>query len=87
MGYDFADRYSLLHFATGVAARLVRMPAPVFVFAITIFELLENSETGMMLINRLPYWPGGKEHADSTLNMVGDILFGFAGWRFGGYLV
>ena len=46
----------------------------------TIFELLENTVDGIKLINKFKYWPGGKDKADSPLNMLGDTISVILGW-------
>ena len=32
------------------------------------------------MINKFYYWPGGKTHADSVTNSIGDTVFFIAGW-------
>ena len=81
MGKDFFDRFTLLHFATGVLAYHWSMNELFFLGAHTAFELLENTEAGMRAIRAIPVWPGGKARADSWENMVGDTLGAWAGWR------
>ena len=81
MGKELVDRYTLLHFATGVVAYHWGVSEKVFLGVHVTFEVLENTAEGMRLINRFPYWPGGKTHADSFINMVGDTLGAWAGWR------
>ena len=86
MGKEFVDRFTLLHFATGVIAYHWGMGEKVFVFAHISFELLENTKTGIKIINQIPYWPGGKQFADSPLNMVGDTAAAWVGWKVANYL-
>ena len=81
MGRNFIDRFSLLHVATGVISYYWGLDEIGFLIGHTAFEVLENTEVGMSVINTFPYWPGGKTHADSYLNMFGDTLSGWAGWR------
>lgn len=81
MGRNFIDRFSLLHLATGIISYYWGISESVFLVGHVAFEFLENTDTGMRTINAFPYWPGGKTHADSYLNMVGDTLSGWAGWR------
>ena len=58
----------------------------------TIFELGENTDYGMNFINEYFIhpgyfsWPGGKNYADSRLNMVGDTFFFALGWLLSAYL-
>ena len=81
MGKKFLDRYTLLHFATGVVAYHWGMSEKVFLGLHITFEFLENTDEGMRVIRGFPLWPGGKPHADSFLNMVGDTIGAWAGWR------
>ena len=80
MGQTFADKYSVLHFATGIAAFFWGFSKIIFAGLHISFEILENTEWGMNLINRLPFWPGGKTHADSVVNMLGDTVFAVLGF-------
>ena len=83
MGKDLVDRFSILHFLTGVSVYYMDiMTESVFVGAHIAFELLENTEGGMRIIRQVPLWPGGKAHADSFVNMIGDTLVAWAGFRF-----
>jgi len=86
MGNTLLDQYSLLHGAVGVVAYFWQIP---FVWAIlihTLFEWVENTETGMALINRVFVregafgWPGAKTAADSLVNCVGDTAAFAVGW-------
>jgi len=46
-----------------------------------MFEIVENTQCGMHIINKyLTYWPGGKPHVDSLLNIFGDQVFFALGW-------
>lgn len=80
------DRFTLLHFATGVVGYHWGISEKAFVFAHLSFELLENTKTGMEIINKIPYWPGGKQFADSPINMVGDTVGAWVGWKVANYL-
>ena len=80
------DRYSLLHFATGILAQYWGLTFSVFVLGHVAFELFENTKTGMMLIRLFPFWPGGKVRADSWLNIRGDNLFAAAGFLLASYV-
>lgn len=84
MGVDFADRYSLLHFAVGVVAYFVGIPFWGWGFLNVLFEAVENSEWGVYFIStHLSWWPGGKRAPDTILNSLGDIIFGMLGWALG----
>lgn len=81
MGTAFTDQYSLLHFAVGVMSRYWNMPLLWLIAIHALFEALENTERGMWMINTyVPFWPGGKTHADSILNRVGDTVYAGLGW-------
>ena len=79
MGDSFTDRYSLLHFGSGVIARFLGIHKVVWLLIHILFELVENSKYGMEFINLLPFWPGGKDHADSWNNMLGDTFYAVLG--------
>ena len=53
-----------------------------------LFELIENTEYGMNIINKwIPFWPGGKPESDSNINsLVGDNIFSILGWLSAYYL-
>lgn len=82
MGETFADRYSILHFATGIGAFFWGFNKIVFAGFHLAFEILENTDWGMSLINTLPFWPGGKSKADAVVNIVGDTVFAVLGFMF-----
>ncbi len=117
MGYLFTDKYSLLHFATGIVVYYWNMSFWTWFFIHALFELVENTQTGMYVINHLPrfsgnmplrsgnmplrsgnmplrsgnmplrsgnmpLWPGGKTHADSLINSIGDQTYASLGWIF-----
>ena len=87
MGTSFYDRYSLLHFATGVVLSYWASDLPMWAWALAhfAFEFVENTVWGMRIINRFPVWPGGKTHPDSLTNMVGDTVFAVLGFAVGRY--
>jgi hypothetical protein len=80
MGAGFSDRYSLLHFAVGIIAYFWNVSFVAWFILHMIYELTENTNYAMKIINRFPYWPGGKEKADSLLNSAGDQFYGMLGW-------
>lgn len=80
MGQHFVDQYTLLHFATGVIGYFWGISFLVAILLHMTFEWIENTKEGMGLINKLPFWPGGKDKADSPLNSFGDTLFFGVGW-------
>lgn len=81
MGSRIVDQYSLLHFAVGVIAYFWGMSWQVLLFLHVVFELVENTKTGMSFINTyITMWPGGKPKADSLVNIVSDNVFSILGW-------
>jgi hypothetical protein len=80
MGLYFTDKFSLLHFAVGVIVYYWNMSFLTWFVAHAIYEYVENTEYGMKIINGFVFWPGGKDHADSYLNRVGDQFYGLLGW-------
>ena len=82
MGRTFLDRYSLLHFASGIIAQFWGLSWEVWAAMHLGFELGENTKLGMRVINSLPVWPGGKDHADSWINIIGDQFFAVLGHWF-----
>ena len=87
MGNLFLDQYSLLHYASGVMAFHWGLQPLTFFLAHVAFEFAENSLPGMNFINEnLTWWPGGKPHADSFLNMVGDNVSAAVGYWSAYYL-
>lgn len=81
MGIFFIDKYSLLHFFSGVALYFFFTFEQALILHI-VFEVVENSELGMFFINKFHFWPGGKPCADSILNSIGDTIFAALGWIF-----
>lgn len=86
MGVYFMDKYSLLHFSTGVISYFWSVPLLLAFILHSIFEYGENTKTGMSIINNyfvndMPFtWPGGKDKKDTFINMVGDTVFFILGW-------
>ena len=92
MGLGFADQYSILHFSVGSVAYFWNIPFWIAILIHIIFELGENTKTGMSLINKYFInpgyfsWPGGKNYADSITNIIGDNIFFAVGWLLSAYL-
>ncbi len=81
MGIYLFDQYSLLHFSIGVVAFFFKVPLTYWIFLHILFEIVENTQTGIYIINNyLPVWPGGKPKADSIINQVGDTISAILGW-------
>lgn len=82
MGQQFLDQYGLLHFATGILAYFWGVSFFWSLVIHTLFEWLENTQTGMRFINVTlgGIWPGGKPAADAMINRVGDTVTFALGW-------
>lgn len=81
MGYLFIDQFSYLHFVVGAVVFYFNISFFQWFIIHTIFEIVENTQTGIYIINNyLTFWPGGKPKADTLLNRTGDIVFGMLGW-------
>lgn len=82
MGSDVFDKYSLLHFATGIIAYFWGVSFSTWMIIHIIFEYIENTQVGMRFINDyFKLWPGGKQKADTFTNsMIGDNISAAMGW-------
>ena len=80
MGIHFTDQFSLLHLASGIVAYYWNATFAAWFVAHAAFEVIENTEQGMRVIRLFKLWPGGKSHADSGLNRVGDQFYACVGW-------
>jgi hypothetical protein len=81
MGKQFLDQYSLLHFAVGIIVYFWGISAINWNMIHILFELIENTDIGMKIINNVfILWPGGKNYTDSYVNNIGDLLIGYLGW-------
>ena len=87
MGLLLIDQYAYLHFASGIIAYFFGLPIKNWLVFHTLFELLENTELGIHIINNyFTYWPGGKPYPDSFINNIGDTIFSILGWLSAYYL-
>ena len=86
MGLLLFDKYTYLHFATGVIAYFWNINIRNWIIIHTIFELLENTNKGITLIIKFYFWPGGKNHPDSFINIIGDTIGTILGWMSAYYL-
>jgi hypothetical protein len=88
MGTNILDQYSLLHFASGIVAYFFGIGFVKWNVMHGTFEILENTEMGMNIINNnFTFWPGGKPYPDSFVNsMIGDNLSSAVGWKFAEYV-
>jgi hypothetical protein len=80
MGTVFTDKYSLLHFATGVVVYYWGMSLTAWIIIHIIYEYVENTQLGIKIINKITLWPGGKDKPDMLINRIGDIFYGLLGW-------
>ena len=81
MGDTIFDKYSLLHFGSGVVARALKIRLLWWMIAHIAFEIIEHTEGGMKFINEnLTWWPGGKDRADDWINIIGDNISALVGW-------
>ena len=81
MGNNFLDKYSLLHFASGVVAFHWSIDLPTWILFHVSFEVIENTQAGMKVINKyITRWPGGKKQPDSLTNILGDNFAAILGW-------
>lgn len=81
MGINLIDRFSYLHFCVGVIFFYWNIDIVTSFILHTIFETVENTKFGMKIINKyFTLWPGGKPHADSYTNILGDTIFFILGW-------
>ena len=80
MGTQLLDRFSILHFASGIVAYYIGIGWKLWLLLHILFEILENTPVGMELINKIPFWPGGKSQSDTFINSVGDVLSAMVGW-------
>ncbi len=80
MGTNIFDKYSLLHFFVGFIFRLLHIPLSYTIILNIISEYVENTSYGIQYINRLKWWPGGKDSKDSLINSISDVIFIALGW-------
>jgi len=80
MGTRFLDQYTYLHFAVGIIVYFWNISLLNWIILHTIFEFLENTKSGMKLINNFLFWPGGKPASDSIINNIGDTVGAILGW-------
>ena len=88
MGEFSIDQYSLLHFAVGIIVYFWGISIKHWIIIHMVFEWLENTPYGMMVINTYlnDIWPGGKNHSDSFTNIISDNMFAITGWVLAYYI-
>tara|TARA_Y100000389_G_C17367490_1_gene467123 strand:- start:744 stop:1052 length:309 start_codon:yes stop_codon:yes gene_type:complete len=87
MGNYLFDQYTFLHFSVGVVVYYWGVSLPTWIIVHVLFEIVENTKIGMLLINKyFVFWPGGKPKADSLTNIIGDNIGAILGWLVARYL-
>ena len=87
MGNRTFDQYTYLHFAVGVIVYFWNISLFNWIVLHSIFELLENTQLGIHVINKyVVFWPGGKPKSDTIINSTGDTLAAILGWLSAYYL-
>ena len=88
MGNRLFDQYTYLHFASGIIAYFWGLRLKTLIILHVIFEIIENTQTAMALINKYIYIfsPMRKNYPDSLINMVGDTIGAIIGWLSAYYL-
>lgn len=80
MGTTLFDKYSLLHFSTGIIARFFHLSLIHWFILHIIFEYFENLPEITVILDKIKLWPGGKKHSDTFINSVGDQFSAMLGW-------
>jgi hypothetical protein len=87
MGFQFFDQYTYLHFAVGIIVYFWNISLLNWVILHTVFEVLENTNVGINIINQyIVFWPGGKQSSDTIINNIGDTIGTVLGWLSAYYL-
>ena len=87
MGNQMFDQFSYLHFASGIIAYFWGIPFIYWAILHFLFEIFENTNLGIWIINNLiVFWPGGKYGKDGLNNIIGDNITAFLGWFSAYYL-
>jgi len=81
MGKQLFDQFTYLHFAVGILFYFWGIKFFDLLIIHTIFEIFENTNVGMHIINKyITFWPGGKPRTDSLTNIIGDTIGVSIGW-------
>ena len=81
MGTQIFDQYTYLHFSSGIIAYFWGINFLNWIILHTIFEIIENTNIGMRIINQyIKLWPGGKQKSDTFINSLGDTMGTILGW-------
>lgn len=87
MGIYFTDKFSLLHFASGINAYYWNFSLIAWFIIHLLYELIENSPNIYKHIDKIPLWPGGKKSPDTIINSLGDQFYSILGWIFTHYYI
>lgn len=87
MGIYFTDKYSLLHFSSGIISYYWGFSLKFWFILHMLFEIIENRPNVIKIIDRITIWPGGKKFPDSPINMLGDQFYAVLGWIFAHYYI
>jgi hypothetical protein len=82
MGVYFTDKFSLLHFASGIIAYYWNISLIKWFIIHLVFELTENRPYIVKYIDKITLWPGGKKSSDTPINSIGDQFYCILGWWF-----
>jgi hypothetical protein len=87
MGIYFTDKFSLLHFASGIIAYYWNISLYKWFIIHLLFEFTENRKTIIKYIDKITLWPGGKKKSDTIINSLGDQFYSILGWIFTHYYI
>ena len=87
MGLNYIDQFTLLHFSTGISAYFWNIPFIYFIIIHILFEIFENTNWGINIINNIKIWPGRNTNKkDSILNYIFDNIAAILGFYISYYL-
>lgn len=85
MGIYFTDKFSLLHFSSGIIAYYWNISLIYWFIFHALYEYVENRPNIVKLIDKITIWPGGKKSSDFIINNIGDQFYATLGWLFTHY--
>ena len=81
MGTKIFDQFTYLHFGVGIITYFWGITIYTWIIIHTLFEIIENTEWGIYVINNIiKVWPGGKPQSDDLINSIGDTIGALLGW-------
>lgn len=80
MGKGIFDIYTFYHFSAGLIAGVTPLSLQHWIILNIIFELIENRPLGMRMLQKISFWPGGKNTPDSLQNSISDIIAATIGY-------